>query len=112
MVRKKLRERVDRAFENIIRRKANLWRDEITGLDVESILNEYNTIHYSTLPDEKKEILDEMLARLDKHLFDIVTMHYFEGKTLGNIAEIYGKEHPSWTQYELKRAYVIMRGVV
>lgn len=105
-----LRNLADGVLRRIKRKRRALWQD-ITNVDIENLLTQYNLVHQSSWTDEKRELLDECLAKLDQEHFDIVTMYWYSGKNLAEISEIYGHNNREWARAKLKRAYEIMRRV-
>lgn len=108
--KKELRDLANGVIRKINIKKRKLWEREITNVDIENLLTQYNLVHQSSWTDDKRELLDECLAKLDQIHFDIVTMYWYSGKTQAQIAEVYGREHDRyWVSRMLGEAYKIMR---
>lgn len=94
----------------ISKQKRNMNAREVSNEEVALVMAQYSITHLSTISDEDRDRLDEMLTRLDQQLFDIVSLYFWGGKTLEQIAETYGKSH-TWVGNKLTEAYEVMRRV-
>ena len=121
------KDHLDRLTRNLIskiaRQKKKLYGRELTNTysdpecrlisqnEIEAGLQYYAYIHRATISGEKEELVNDLLERLSEHqvLFDIVTMYYYNGETMEQIAEVYSKSK-AWVGKRLQDAYVIMRG--
>lgn len=99
-------------LKKIERNKKNLYDRELSNEDIALVIAQYSAVHTSTISDEDRDRLDDMLVKLDKIHFDVVNMYYWGGKTMQEIGEQYGHGGSSgkkWTSRKLVEAYEIMR---
>lgn len=109
-------------FRRIERNKIRLSSRELTNTvsdpefrdisteEIQYVMSQYSFLDVATMPDKKREVLDELLSKLDQLHFDIVTMYYHHGKSMNQIAEVYNKPGDrTWVSRRLKEAYEVMR---
>lgn len=110
---KKTRELFNGVLRKIKKNKKHLNKKELTNKDIAISMAEYSVTHLSTISDEKREMLDDMLTLLDELHMDIVNMYFWGGKTMEQIAQVYGKDGNTgtkWVSRRLQEAYKMMRG--
>lgn len=106
--RKHLEEITSGILSKIRKTKNSINKRELTNQDIALIMAQYSLTHLSTLSDEKREMLDDLLTKLDQQRFDIVSMYFWGGKSMEQIAQVYSKSK-MWVSRKLKESYEIMR---
>lgn len=64
-----------------------MTNDEGDTIDIIDTLGDEFLIEDNAINEEAREILDEIMKKLDKKFYDVLTKKYFEKKTVNEIAE-------------------------